>query len=214
MNTTIEALKTLYVQMGGNADTVANVTIIPDMIAELTRIATPFISAADNGKVVVDGALTAQTAMTVTENNTYDTTTKNSVTVNVSGGAAVEVASDSSGVISLADTDFQTPPQVISDGSLTRLTVIVYGGDFEFAYSDYGGGGQETQTVSVDSDVAVVPGMGPVAVLDSEEGPTILYDYDEVSEEFSLDCTDTTPDTTLDTATPTTFAAKLYQIEL
>ena len=40
------------------------------------------ITPADNGKVVVNGALVAQTAHeTVTENGTYDTTTNNSVTL-------------------------------------------------------------------------------------------------------------------------------------
>ena len=39
--------------------------------------------AGDNGKVVVNGALVAQTARSVTENGTFDTTTNNSVTVAV-----------------------------------------------------------------------------------------------------------------------------------
>ena len=43
-------------------------------------------SASDEGKVVSNGALVAQTAQTVTENGTYDTTLKNSVVVNVEGG--------------------------------------------------------------------------------------------------------------------------------
>ena len=47
------------------------------------------ITPADNGKVVVNGALVSQTAKTVTENGTFDTTTNNSVTVNVSEGYAV-----------------------------------------------------------------------------------------------------------------------------
>lgn len=40
-------------------------------------------TAADEGKVVSDGALVAQTARTVTENGTFDTTLNNSVTVDV-----------------------------------------------------------------------------------------------------------------------------------
>lgn len=40
---------------------------------------------ADEGKVVDDGALTAQTSLTVTANDTYDTTLVSSVTVNVGG---------------------------------------------------------------------------------------------------------------------------------
>lgn len=40
-------------------------------------------AAGDEGKVVSNGALVAQTALSVTENGTYDTTKKNSVSVNV-----------------------------------------------------------------------------------------------------------------------------------
>ena len=43
-------------------------------------------AAADEGKVVSNGALVAQTSDTVTANDTYDTTLINSLTVNVSGG--------------------------------------------------------------------------------------------------------------------------------
>lgn len=44
-------------------------------------------TAGDEGKVVSNGALVAQTSDTVTANDTYDTTLINSLTVNVSGGA-------------------------------------------------------------------------------------------------------------------------------
>ena len=40
----------------------------------------------DEGKVVSNGSLVSQSSATYTENDTYDTTTVNSVTVNVSGG--------------------------------------------------------------------------------------------------------------------------------
>ena len=43
-------------------------------------------TASDEGKVVSSGALVSQTSATYTSNNTYDTTTVNSVTVYVSGG--------------------------------------------------------------------------------------------------------------------------------
>ena len=43
-------------------------------------------AAGDEGKVVSNGALVAQTSDTVTTNDTYDTTLINSLTVNVSGG--------------------------------------------------------------------------------------------------------------------------------
>lgn len=43
-------------------------------------------AAADEGKVVSNGALVGQTSQSITENGTYDTTTKNEVVVDVQGG--------------------------------------------------------------------------------------------------------------------------------
>jgi hypothetical protein len=48
-------------------------------------------SASDEGKVVNNGALVAQSTRSITENGTYDTTLKNQVTVNVSGGGGGDV---------------------------------------------------------------------------------------------------------------------------
>lgn len=46
MNTTIDALKALYVAIGGSADTVANFVTIPDMVnAIATQVATLSLSA-------------------------------------------------------------------------------------------------------------------------------------------------------------------------
>lgn len=49
-------------------------------------------SASDEGKVVDNGALVAQTSDTVTANDTYDTTLINSLTVNVSGGSSIDLS--------------------------------------------------------------------------------------------------------------------------
>lgn len=46
----------------------------------------PELTPADEGKVVENGALVAQTSLTVTQNGTYNTTKNNVVVVNVSGG--------------------------------------------------------------------------------------------------------------------------------
>lgn len=45
-------------------------------------------AAADEGKVVQSGALVSQSSQTINENGTYDTTLKNEVVVNVSGGGS------------------------------------------------------------------------------------------------------------------------------
>lgn len=49
-------------------------------------------SASDEGKVVSNSALVAQTSDTVTANDTYDTTLINSLTVNVSGGSSIDLS--------------------------------------------------------------------------------------------------------------------------
>lgn len=54
-------------------------------------------AAGDEGKVVQSGALVSQTSATYTTNNTYDTTTVSSVTVNVSGGGGITADGVASG---------------------------------------------------------------------------------------------------------------------
>lgn len=64
MRQTIAALKALYVALGGSADTVSTMTLIPDLINAIATLVTasggllPAVTAADNGKVakVAEGA--------------------------------------------------------------------------------------------------------------------------------------------------------------
>lgn len=75
MDRTVDALKALYVALGGTAADVANITLIPDMINALATVAAavssaaetaelPAVTASDNGKVltVVEGAWAAAAA--------------------------------------------------------------------------------------------------------------------------------------------------------
>lgn len=64
MAQTVDALKALYVALGGSAEDVADVNLIPDMIYAIATVAAtataselPEVTAADNGKVlkVADG---------------------------------------------------------------------------------------------------------------------------------------------------------------
>lgn len=56
--TNVEALKALYVALGGDADDVANVTLISDMINAIAGVISastpelPEVTAEDNGKVL------------------------------------------------------------------------------------------------------------------------------------------------------------------
>ena len=67
MDTTVEALKNLYVALGGTASDVADVTLIPDMINAIATVAgtvataattaeLPKVTSSNNGQVLtVDG---------------------------------------------------------------------------------------------------------------------------------------------------------------
>ncbi len=77
MDSTITALTGLYVALGGNANTVANITVIPDMINAITALIAggstkelPAVTATDNGKVltVVSGKWAAATPASNTSN--------------------------------------------------------------------------------------------------------------------------------------------------
>ena len=74
MRQTVTALKALYVALGGSASTVADMTLIPDLINAIAAIVTasggllPAVDAEDNGKVakVADGAWSVGTDSTGT----------------------------------------------------------------------------------------------------------------------------------------------------
>ena len=77
---TVQALKKLYVTLGGNAADVADITLIPDMINAIAALditggtsELPEVTADDNGKIlkVVDGewAAAAETPSAQTEQN-------------------------------------------------------------------------------------------------------------------------------------------------
>lgn len=68
---------------------------LEDFAGDIATITNQY-TAGDEGKVVSNGALVAQTAhATITTNNTYDTTLNNSVTVNVAGAAYSLLTPDS-----------------------------------------------------------------------------------------------------------------------
>ena len=68
MNLTVEALKELYIALGGSAANAADITLIPDMIKAIAAHISgggaaelPSVTTADNGKVltVVEGEWSA-----------------------------------------------------------------------------------------------------------------------------------------------------------
>lgn len=93
-------------------------------------------TASDEGKVVSNGALVSQTSATYTTNGTYDTTIKNSVTVNVpasavdSGTKSITANGNNQSVVGYASVNVNVPNsytsndegKVVSNGALVAQT--------------------------------------------------------------------------------------------
>lgn len=106
----------------GTKSITANGTGIDVYSYQYADVAVPnSYSAGDEGKVVSNGALVAQTSDTVTANDTYDTTLINSLTVNVSGGASGGLAN----MVNVTDTDvsFAYMLSAMKNGNTTGGTV-------------------------------------------------------------------------------------------
>lgn len=90
MASAISAIPSGGITPTGTKSITANGTGIDVYSYQYADVAVPnSYSASDEGKVVSNGALVAQTSDTVTQNDTYDTTLINSLTVNVSGGGGI-----------------------------------------------------------------------------------------------------------------------------
>ena len=84
---TVDPIPSQYIVPTGTKAITANTSSVDVKTYEFASVNVPnSYAAGDEGKVVSNGALVAQTSDTVTTNNTYDTTLINSLTVNVSGG--------------------------------------------------------------------------------------------------------------------------------
>lgn len=86
-------------------------------------------SASDEGKVVSNGALVAQSSDTVTQNGTVDTTLINSLTVNVSGGGGIDINDWVTGTAYAQDT-------AVITANITRSDAFA-GAPFEKVVWDY-----------------------------------------------------------------------------
>lgn len=94
---------TKNISITSNGTTTEDVTSYAS--ASITANVPNSYTASDEGKVVSNGSLVSQTSATYTANDTYDTTTINSVTVNVQGGGGYTIddiaSTEPSGAITL-----------------------------------------------------------------------------------------------------------------
>jgi hypothetical protein len=154
-------------------------------------------AAGDEGKVVSNGALVSQSSATYTENGTYDTTLKNSVTVNVAGGAAANPATvefrDYDGTLlhKYTATEFDALTELPANPTHSGLTA--QGWNWTLADAK----------LSVENEQSVVIGQHYV----TDDGKTRIYitlPADALSPKFSIYSTGTTEVDWGDGSTPYT----------
>lgn len=72
MDSTIDALKNLYVAMGGSAEDVANIALIPDMINAIATVAASIASAATTKELPEVTAADAGSVLKVNAQGAWD----------------------------------------------------------------------------------------------------------------------------------------------
>ena len=132
----VQAIPTGGVTPTGTKNITANGTGIDVYSYQYADVAVPnSYSQSDEGKVVSNGALVAQTSATYTTNDTYDTTLVNSVTVNVaSGGFAVTdliERSNITGDVTYTGNVTDLPIGAFAKTSITSFTSSVITGNTE-----------------------------------------------------------------------------------
>lgn len=115
------------------AGSVASMTL-DDMADAIPALPNTY-AAGDEGKVVDNGTLVSQTSDTVTENDTYDTTLINSLTVNVSGGGGTEI--DTAGEYSVAEDATITVGNGLNGLiNVVKEKTLLYNWDFTTSLTD------------------------------------------------------------------------------
>lgn len=116
---------TKNISITANGQTTEDVTAYAS--AQITANVPNTYAAADEGKVVSNGALVAQGSDTVTQNDTYDTTLISSLTVNVSGGGGwtsdgIAANTEPNGAITLGSSVTQIKDNAFRNKPITSIT--------------------------------------------------------------------------------------------
>lgn len=142
-------------------------------------------SASDEGKVVSNGALVAQTARAsqITQNGTYDTTLNNEVTVNVSSGGSAVVQS-----LSVTQNGTYNPPSGV-DGYAPVTVNVSGGGSSNVLFGD----GVPASSLGSDGDYYIRSGVAQkwirIDIIKAARGTNYDFNY-YGSRAISLVCKD------------------------
>ncbi|MBE6993402.1 MAG: hypothetical protein E7423_01980 [Ruminococcaceae bacterium] len=122
------------------------------------------VTPADNGKVVVNGQLTEQTARTVTSNDTYDTTANNSVTVAVPIQQSKSVTIDEAGTVTITpDSGYEAMGEVVVTAEVPSVSTMTL-----FAHVENGQTTPHFATVGVTCGAALLGKTAAIAVADGD----------------------------------------------
>lgn len=169
MAAAIDAIPPGYPEPTGSVNIGANGTVnVKDYASAVVNVPNSY-AASDEGKVVDNGSLVAQTSKSITENGTHDTTKNNQVVVNVPNSYS---ASDEGKVVDDGALIAQGSQTITENGTydttlISSLTANVSGG----------GGGEtnvktEGDAYSVDSCIASIEGAVPDYI------GTVFKEYD------------------------------------
>lgn len=150
---TVEAIPSEYIVPSGTKNITANGNAQDVKSYEKVNVNVPnSYAASDEGKVVQSGALVSQSSQTVTENGTYDTTTKNEVVVEVPTPIMDTLLADANGT-------FHAPEGVAFDEVIVDVTRLIEG-YVDFRVTNLSSG--LNSIVAVPTDDGSKPGLVPL----------------------------------------------------
>lgn len=124
---------TKNISITANGTTTEDVTNYAN--AQITANVPNTYAAADDGKVVSNGALVAQGSDTVTQNDTYDTTLISSLTVNVSGGGGYTLKEELFGYSPAGDVYYVPDENIPGRGIMGKRGITKLTLDFKNGYA-------------------------------------------------------------------------------
>lgn len=145
MMTTVDALKALYVLLGGSADDVENITLIPDMINAYENLPSLTAVEIDSGERTVIDNSAGVLIQTGSSGGSISLTNSNDIDIKTMNGGMISL--DSDGDISL-DSNSEITVQAVS-----AIGITCSGGVTISAPTDTASTGGTNVTLAADADI-------------------------------------------------------------